>query len=145
MTGPKTHTTPPVGTCCAIDCVTWIDIEDGVPNQGLFGGGGGGFGEEPADELTEFWSSGWPPIAYAIHGQRVIADYHSFTENYVRPPFDLHAMGVRGGVTVYDPPIVWNHGPKEIYDMVGARYDYVFICHSQGCNIAMRALHRICN
>ncbi len=115
------------------------------------GAGGGGIDRL---SLAYFWSS-WGKT-YLIHGSGkadVDKPFHSlqnYTSNYpVCTPEARRKVTLN---TFWTDPVKcqkrtsrkFDTSPKDVYDEEKDNYDHTFICHSQGCNIAMHLLHVLC-
>ncbi|MEX0777348.1 MAG: RHS repeat-associated core domain-containing protein [Phycisphaeraceae bacterium] len=141
MISPKTATKPPKGDacCCDIEIELYWDPYDGVPNQGL---------NLNRRETQPFWEK-WGHVNTV---QSNPADPRGITARHrldgflhENPELDYYEdvsredSGYRGtGKTVANPLDIykrWRSDPT---------VDYIFVCHSQGCNIAMHVLGHSC-
>ena len=120
MVAPKRHPQDlPTTECCNIAYVIYFDRNDIVPQTGIFGG----------------WGNYW-------HGKNVSAweaDFagwhnHNFDNNFNLK--NVEGNGEFGGAAIDLQKVVRNFEGKK---------DKVFVCHSQGCNIALETLIRACN
>jgi len=141
MLAPKTDTQPPRSSCCNIEVEVYWNPYDPVPNQRLL-----------QFESDRFWSRfgrAWAVNTGAGH------DFVPFVDSIPDPLVSLQQnqmdyFGEDGDTTLefrewlptgnlaplpLETLQNWIHAPS---------VDYVFVCHSQGCNIAMRLLGRVC-
>jgi len=160
MLSPKTHRRPPTSSCCDVTIdVLWSPF-DRVPNQGPFG----------EEESVGYWSQ-WGKVHVVdtlYYTQR--EDPNPMRDVLNDEPFPNHALapfllrvprlvpntappvvappsGPGGTATVQHNPWMrdgWISGSAMIQNALGSGVEHVWVCHSQGCNMAMYSLNRIC-
>jgi RHS repeat-associated protein len=144
MIAPKTHTLPPKGGCCSTDIKVYWNPYDPVPNQGI-----------SSPESPEFWSQ-WGTtytvntggLSFGNHASGPFIDSTPdplLVRNPTPPPMNP------GGTQQppYQPYVPSGQNTPSPIDFLNQwqndkSLDYIFVCHSQGCNIAMQVLQQGC-
>jgi hypothetical protein len=141
LVAPKTHTPPLVPSCCAnnvtID-VYWSPY-DTVPNQSIFGSQGG----------YDYWS-GYGTV-YTVNPGSFLFWNHNFSRFFGNPtPLMPNPVPppTRGGERLmWSPYVALGKDIPSLNSVIQnamaptSGYDDLWVCHSQGCNIAMRLLN----
>ena len=143
MIAPKTTTRPPNNSCCDTKITVYANPYDYVPNQGLF------------SPVTDQWYwEEWGDAHIVDTGKG--HDFGGFVENAVLPIVQWNRQYLRGAGNVDSvgrwqrryiptgqnaPPPIDNYLRPWMSD---PNIDHIFVCHSQGCNIAMEVLRRGC-
>ncbi len=165
MLGPKTKTSLFDATnesCCDVSTYTWLDVNDGVPNQGIGSQGGGVFKQSgkswvpPASGAIAL-SKVWGDIPGVYDSHAYIFENKGTTGNQNRHGVDNYFYDLKTNGSDWSlhaqhhsnndgwvSPRNFTRGPWEVYKDKNSGYDHVVFCHSQGCNIAMNALRQIC-
>jgi len=139
MVAPKTHTYLPQKSCCKISTEVYWSPYDPVPNQGLF-----------HIETEQFWQQ--YGNVHTVDNNGIAVGAHKF-ENYMKdnPIIENKTVTVRGEAFEEIEESRWlenGSAPNPLSYvkqwMSDGQTDYVFVCHSQGCNIAMRLLNQVC-
>jgi len=142
MVAPKTHTPAYRGPHTSFDITVYWSPYDAVPNLGLF--------SYPVESIP-YWQ-GYGTV-YTVNPGGFLFGNHPFlgfghatpiTSNPLPPPPFAHG----GERLMYSPYVRFSGEFPSIESLVesalapGSGYDYVWVCHSQGCNIAMHTLNR---
>lgn len=161
MMSPKTHRLPPTSSCCDVTIDVLWSPYDKVPNQHV----------TSENESVGFWSR-WETVHVVdtnyYTGTKDPTDVEGLLSDEPYPnhrlaPFLLMVPRLipntakpeltypfgPGGVPVvigYSPWVRsgWVFGAGIIRKALASSVDHVWVCHSQGCNMAMYALDRIC-
>lgn len=153
MAAPKTKSLPKEG-CCDVTVISWVNALDSVPNQ-----------ESGPGATPEWWvqnkKTGWPALIKDNEQKPLGMDFDGDGKED-GPGSGAHLEAIQnywdqwGNANVFsanDPNDFYNHHIRNFQaaiDHAGAEvdsgnWDHVFVCHSQGCNIAMKLLPKICN
>jgi RHS repeat-associated protein len=143
MIAPKTNTRPPSNSCCDTKIEVYANPYDYVPNQGAFNA----LGDQ------RYWEE-WGDVHMVDTGRG--HDFSAFVENAELPMVQWNRQYLREAGNV-DPIGRWQrryiptgrNAPSPIDNylrpwMNDKKIDHIFVCHSQGCNIAMEILRRGC-
>jgi RHS repeat-associated protein len=143
MIAPKTNTRPPRNSCCNLETTVYWNPGDYVPNQGLLNPSGN----------EQYWKE-WGTVHTVDTGRG--HDFSAFINNarlpivhwnrqYLREPGNLDSAGRWQHMYVplgrNAPPPLDSYLRRWMNDQ---NVDHIFVCHSQGCNIAMEVLRRGC-
>ena len=149
MIAPKTHTNPRQG-CCKFDIQIYRNPIDPVPNQSVL----------RSAETDNFWSQ-WGDVN-TVYTRGFGIGNHSFPRFFdpnntlipvvpnPNPPAITTGQGA-GAAAIIRPQYVRSGRPINMpADVLNqwlndTKTDFVFVCHSQGCNIAMQVLQQGCN
>ena len=129
MLAPKTNKRPSstLDCCCDVDITLFWSPADKVPNQFI-----------GIKESQRFWLD-WTDDVYAIDNRKCAKalgkDSHS-----------LEAFLCGSRLLDENGPTDFIIRPRSTIEraMKNSNYDDVWVCHSQGCNIAMHLLNRLC-
>jgi RHS repeat-associated protein len=146
MVAPKTDTPLTKNGCCDVEAVVYWSPKDPAPNQGIFN----------RRETHEFWAQ-WGEV-YTVDPDQLRYSNHTFgyyldepgdwlmTPN-TNPPRPPDRFGKPGRYEYYLRTAERARLPTEILNrwMDDDSINLIFVCHSQGCNIAMEVLKRACN
>jgi RHS repeat-associated protein len=143
MIAPKTNAHPPNNSCCETKIAVYVNPFDYVPNQEPF---------NPSREQRywEEWGETFQVDTRKGH------DFRAFLENPSLPIMQWSHQYLREASNL-DPSGRWQRryvpagksAPSPIDNylrpwMNDPKIDHIFVCHSQGCNIAMHILLRGC-
>jgi hypothetical protein len=158
MLAPKTNTKPPTGPrlCCNLKVDVVESMDDIVPNQSLFSNNSLAYWAQWGTVIT-VWDSdsiiGHGPAGLVPNPTKKVpslpqyAEWSKGTRRYLG---DKNRMKTRVEYNwvltgVFYDATTW---VREQMTKGGANYvgdnGYAFVCHSQGCNILMHILNRVC-
>ena len=161
MVAPKTRKRPNSGSCCRFTIDVFWSPFDGVPNQGVPGGMEnerfwGGFGRVHVLDTRYFSHHSDPDWLKRLWTNDLYLNHRFYPFLTDLPVIERNRhqrwnppAGPGGMPTTSDPEWIragkWGSASHAIRKALASDVEHVWVCHSQGCNMAMHSLERICN